>query len=104
MQCPWGEKAFTGYLGPDTTPGPSTTPASCCRTRGPLSLPVLVDQGLDDKFLAEQLKPELLEAAAEAAGQRLTLRRHDGYDHSYYFIQTFMADHLAHHAQALNPD
>jgi S-formylglutathione hydrolase len=62
---------------------------------------LLVDQGLDDKFLALQLKPEQLEAAAEATGQRLTLRRHAGYDHSYWFIQTFVADHVAHHAQAL---
>ena len=71
------------------------------RSRGPLPFELLVDQGLADKFLAEQLKPELLEAAAAATGQRLTLRRHAGYDHSYWFIQTFMADHIAHHARAL---
>ena len=64
--------------------------------------PLLVDQGLADKFLAEQLHPNLFEDACRAAGQTLVLRRHDGYDHGYYFIQTVVADHLAHHAQALN--
>ncbi len=100
-QCPWGEKAFTGYLGPDRAAWAGHDACELLRSRGPLPCQLLVDQGLDDKFLAEQLKPELLEAAAEATGQRLTLRRHAGYDHSYWFIQTFMADHLAHHAQAL---
>ena len=100
-QCPWGEKAFTGYLGPDRAAWASHDACELLRSRGPLPCQLLVDQGLDDKFLAEQLKPELLEAAAEATGQRLTLRRHAGYDHSYWFIQTFVADHVAHHAQAL---
>ena len=104
IQCPWGETAFTGYLGPNHDTWAEHDACELLRTRGPLSYQLLVDQGLDDKFLADQLKPELLEAAAEATGQRLTLRRHAGYDHSYWFIQTFMADHLAHHAQALNPD
>jgi len=62
---------------------------------------VLVDQGLDDKFLASELKPEMLEAACLKAGQPLTLRRHAGYDHSYYFISTFMSDHLRHHARQM---
>jgi S-formylglutathione hydrolase len=61
---------------------------------------ILVDQGQADQFLAEQLHPEALEAAAKASGQALLLRRHDGYDHSYWFIQTFIADHLAHHAKS----
>jgi S-formylglutathione hydrolase len=61
----------------------------------------LVDQGLSDKFLAEQLHPHLFEAACQAAGQPLTLRRHEGYDHGYYFIASFMRDHLAHHAAGL---
>lgn len=100
-QCPWGEKAFTGYLGPDRAAWAGHDACELLRSRGPLPCQLLVDQGLDDKFLAEQLKPELLEAAAEATGQRLTLRRHAGYDHSYWFIQTFIADHVAHHAQAL---
>jgi S-formylglutathione hydrolase len=100
-QCPWGEKAFTGYLGPDRAAWAEHDACELLRSRGPLPCQLLVDQGLDDKFLAEQLKPELMEAAAEATGQRLTLRRHAGYDHSYWFIQTFVADHVAHHAQAL---
>ena len=60
-----------------------------------------MDQGLDDPFLAEQLKPEIFEAACVKAGQPLVLRRHAGFDHSYYFISTFMADHLRHHARQL---
>lgn len=100
-RCPWGEKALTGYLGADRASWAEHDACELLRTRGPLPLQLLVDQGQDDKFLAEQLKPELLEEAAEATGQRLTLRRHAGYDHSYWFIQTFMADHIAHHAQAL---
>jgi len=100
-QCPWGAKAFAGYLGPDRTAWAEHDACELLRARGPLPCQLLVDQGLDDKFLAEQLKPELLEAAAEETGQRLTLRRHAGYDHSYWFIQTFVADHVAHHAQAL---
>lgn len=102
-RCPWGEKAFTGYLGPDRAAWAEHDACALLRARGPLPLQLLVDQGLDDKFLAEQLKPELLEAAAEETGQRLTLRRHAGYDHSYWFIQTFVGEHLAHHAQALTP-
>ena len=62
---------------------------------------ILVDQGLADKFLAEQLHPHLFEEACRQIGQPLTLRRHEGYDHGYYFIQSFVADHLAHHARAL---
>jgi S-formylglutathione hydrolase len=100
-QCPWGHKAFTGYLGPDRALWAEHDACELLRSRGPMPCQLLVDQGQADKFLAEQLKPELLEAAAEETGQRLTLRRHDGYDHSYWFIQTFVADHIAHHAQAL---
>jgi S-formylglutathione hydrolase len=62
---------------------------------------ILVDQGLADRFLELQLKPDALEAAAAASGQRLTLRRHPGYDHGYFFIQSFIADHLLHHARLL---
>ena len=71
------------------------------QTAAPYPDGILVDQGLADKFLAEQLHPERLEAACAAAGQALTLRRHAGYDHGYYFIQSFMADHFAHHARTL---
>ena len=101
MRCPWGEKALTGYLGPDRSRWAEHDATQLLRSRGPLPCPLLVDQGLADKFLEEQLKPELLEEAAASAGQEVILRRHEGYDHSYWFIQTFMADHLAHHARAL---
>ena len=101
MRCPWGIKAFTGYLGPDRSKWAEHDATELLKSRGPLPFEILVDQGLADKFLDEQLKPELLEEAAKAAGQQLTLRRHEGYDHSYWFIQTFMVDHIAHHAKAL---
>ena len=102
MRCPWGQKAFAGYLGSERGKWAGHDATELLGSRGPLPFPLLVDQGTDDKFLAEQLKPELLEEAAAAAGQELVLRRHAGYDHSYWFIQTFMAEHLAHHARALN--
>ncbi|WPG39689.1 S-formylglutathione hydrolase [Variovorax sp. EBFNA2] len=106
-QCPWGQKAFAGYLG---EPGDDRAQwlahdASALmqsQTVAPYPQGILIDQGLADKFLAEQLHPEVFEAACFAAGQPLTLRRHAGYDHGYYFIQSFMADHIAHHAQTLN--
>jgi len=101
MQCPWGVKAFTGYLGDDRTEW-AKHDATALVKAGARVPPLLIDQGLADKFLAEQLHPELFEAACTEAGQPLTLRRHEGYDHGYYFISTFMADHLAHHARQLN--
>ena len=97
---PWGEKAFSNYLGPDRAAW-AEWDASLLLARRARPGPILVDQGMADQFLAVQLKPEALEAAAAASGQALTLRRHDGYDHSYWFIQTVMADHLAHHASEL---
>ena len=100
MQCPWGVKAFSGYLGDDKAAWARHDATELIKAGARVS-PLLIDQGLADKFLAEQLKPELLEAACLAAGQPLTLRRHAGYDHGYYFIASFVADHLAHHAQAL---
>jgi S-formylglutathione hydrolase len=100
-QCPWGHKAFSGYLGADTAAWAEHDACALLRSRGPLPRGLLVDQGEADKFLVEQLKPELLAEAAAATGQELTLRRHPGYDHSYWFIQTFMPDHVAHHARAL---
>jgi S-formylglutathione hydrolase len=96
-QCPWGVKAFSGYLGEDRSTW-ATHDATELVKAGAKAPPLLVDQGLADKFLAEQLHPHLFEAACQAAGQPLVLRRHAGYDHGYYFISTFMADHLAHHA------
>ena len=100
-RCPWGQKAFAGYLGPDTTAWAEHDACALLRSRGPLPCELLVDQGEADQFLVEQLKPELLAEAAAATGQRLNLRRHPGYDHSYWFIQTFIPDHIAHHAHAL---
>jgi S-formylglutathione hydrolase len=102
-QCPWGRKAFAGYLGADES-GWLEHDATALMSRRP-SAPypggLLIDQGLADQFLAEQLHPHLFEAACASMGQPLTLRRHEGYDHGYYFIATFMADHLNHHARQL---
>lgn len=99
VAVPWGEKAFTGYLGPDRAAWAAWDASLLMRAR-PYPGPILVDQGQDDQFLATQLHPEALEAAASASGQELTLRRQPG-DHSYWFIQTVVADHLAHHARQL---
>ena len=99
-RVPWGRKAFAGYLGPDETAWAAYDACALVRAR-PLSIPLLVDQGTADKFLDVQLKPELFEAACADAGQSLQLRRHAGYDHSYYFIASFVDEHLAHHARAL---
>ncbi|MBS0509175.1 MAG: S-formylglutathione hydrolase [Proteobacteria bacterium] len=102
-RCPWGEKAFTGYLGTNRASWAAHDATLLLQGHAGAPYPggILVDQGLADKFLAQQLHPELLESACAATGQPLTLRRHAGYDHGYYFIQSFMADHLRHHAQQL---
>jgi S-formylglutathione hydrolase len=102
-QVPWGVKAFTRYLGPDREAwnAHDATELMAAGKSAPYPHGILIDQGLDDKFLAEQLRPELFEAACAKVGQSLTLRRHPGYDHSYYFISTFVADHLRHHSRAL---
>jgi S-formylglutathione hydrolase len=102
-RCPWGEKAFTGYLGADRAgwAGHDATLLMEKQPAAPFPAGILIDQGLADKFLADQLHPELFEAACAAAGQPLALRRHAGYDHGYYFVQTFVPDHLAHHARQL---
>ncbi len=98
--CPWGEKALAGYLGPNRAMW--RTYDACALIEDGARLPgLLVDQGTADGFLATQLKPELLEAACEKAKMPLTLRRQDGYDHSYFFIASFMADHLRWHAERL---
>lgn len=99
-QCPWGEKAFTGYLGDDREAWKAWDTCELIATASE-RLPLLVDQGEADNFLEEQLKPEALEQACEKAGHELTLRRQSGYDHSYFFISSFIDDHLAHHAKAL---
>ncbi|MBJ7550868.1 S-formylglutathione hydrolase [Marinomonas ostreistagni] len=99
-QCPWGEKAFTGYLGDDREAWKAWDTCELIAISQE-RLPLLVDQGEADNFLEEQLKPEALEQACEKAGHELTLRRQSGYDHSYFFISSFIDDHLVHHAKAL---
>jgi len=99
-QSPWGEKAFSRYLGPDRDKW-GAYDATALVQGGARSTPILIDQGLEDQFLDGQLRPDLLEQACVQAGQPLTLRRHAGYDHSYFFISTFMADHIRHHAEQL---
>lgn len=103
MQCPWGVKAFTGYLGGDRTAWArhDATELMRSQTVPPYTDGILIDQGLADKFLAEQLHPEAFEAACAAVGQPLTLRRHAGYDHGYYFIASLVDEHLSHHAERL---
>ncbi|MCF8469240.1 MAG: S-formylglutathione hydrolase [Parvibaculum sp.] len=102
-RCPWGEKAFAAYLGADRSAwaahGASALMASGAAT-GHFD-DILIDQGLADGFLEKELKPELFEEACAMHRQTLTLRRHEGYDHSYYFIQSFIGDHLAFHARHL---
>lgn len=100
MQCPWGQKAFTGYLGEDRETWRAYDASELVAAQR-YDGTILVDQGTADKFLTEQLKPELFEAACRKSGTKLTLRRQEGYDHGYYFISTFMADHLKHHAERL---
>jgi S-formylglutathione hydrolase len=102
-QCPWGHKAFTGYLGdaPEAWQQQDASALMGKRRSALFAQGILIDQGLGDKFLETQLHPHLFEQACAAAGQPLTLRRHAGYDHGYYFISTFIEDHLRHHAVAL---
>ncbi len=100
MRCPWGVKAFTGYLGADQAAW-AAHDATALVQAGHRAPPLLIDQGEADKFLAEQLLPHRFEAACRDAGQALTLRRHAGYDHGYFFIASFVEDHLRHHAATL---
>ncbi|MES2897191.1 MAG: S-formylglutathione hydrolase [Pseudomonadota bacterium] len=102
-RCDWGRKAFNAYLGDDEAAWREHDAAQLLAAgaaRGRFD-DILVDQGLADSFLEAQLKPELLEAAAAEAGQKLTLRRQEGYDHSYFFMTSFIEDHLAWHAARL---
>ena len=99
-QAPWGEKAFAAYLGEDRDAWKAWD-ATALIAEARERLPLLVDQGEGDEFLTAQLKPELLRAAGEAAGHPLQLRLQPGYDHSYYFIASFIGEHIAHHAHAL---
>jgi S-formylglutathione hydrolase len=100
MNCPWGERALEAYLGPDRSAWREYD-ACALMDDGARVAEILVDQGEADPFLAEQLKPELLEAACDRAGVALTLRRRPGYDHGYWFIQSFIADHLRWHARRM---
>ncbi len=102
-RCPWGEKALTAYLGPDRATW-ARHDASLLIEAGAahgVHDDILVDQGDADPFLTEQLKPDLLVAAAKASSQTLTLRMQPGYDHSYFFMASFIADHVAFHARRL---
>ncbi len=99
-QVPWGQKAFAAYLGNDRESWRAHDAVELVKTATE-RLPLLVDQGEADEFLSGQLKPELLEAACQAAGHPLQFNRRAGYDHSYYFIASFMGEHIAHHARAL---
>lgn len=101
-QCPWGQKAFSHYLGADQTLWNAYDASELVKTYARGDRPILIDQGSADQFLAQhQLLPEVLEAACVQAGQPLILRLHEGYDHGYYFIASFMADHIRHHAEML---
>ncbi len=100
-EVPWGRKAFSGYLGEDRSSWAAHDACELVR-RGPYPQRILIDQGTEDQFLAEQLRPELFEQACNSVGQSLQLRMQQGYDHSYYFIQSFMGDHVAHHAAVLS--
>jgi len=99
-QVPWGEKAFTAYLGEDRETWKTWDACALIANAGG-RLPLLIDQGGDDEFLATQLQPERLRDACAAAGHPLELRMQPGHDHSYYFIASFIGEHVAHHAAAL---
>lgn len=101
--CPWGQKALGGYLGDDRQAW-ADYDATLLVARGASELdgPILIDQGLADEFLVEQLHPDRFAAACEVAGVELNLRRHPGYDHGYFFISSFVEDHLRHHARFLS--
>ncbi|MBN8605630.1 MAG: S-formylglutathione hydrolase [Caulobacterales bacterium] len=101
-RCPWGEKAFSAYLGADRETWKAHDSALLIEAGKAKPFDdILIDQGLGDPFLENQLKLDLLEAAAAKAGQKLTLRRHEGYDHSYFFMATYIAEHVAFHAARL---
>lgn len=102
-QCPWGQKAFRGYLGADTDSWQQYDASAlmAAQEQAPYLGGILIDQGLADQFLERELYPEVFEAACARVQQPLTLRRHEGYDHGYYFIMTFMSDHMQFHAKQL---
>jgi S-formylglutathione hydrolase len=98
---PWGEKAFPRYLGADPKAWAKHDATELVASGARFDGTILIDQGEADGFLVNQLQPQRFEAACEDAGQKLKLRMQPGYDHSYYFIQSFIEDHLRHHAKAL---
>ncbi len=102
-QVPWGEKAFSAYIGGDKNEWKIHDASELAKqAKGKiLDIEILIDQGLDDQFLIEQLKPDIFEEACKQSGQKLNLRKHEGYDHSYFFIQTFIEDHLKFHAEKM---
>jgi S-formylglutathione hydrolase len=100
MQCPWGQKAFQGYLGSDAQAWAQYDSVELIKARG-YARELLVDLGSDDPFVVQQLKPELLQAACRQRNVRLSLRWQSGYDHSYYFISTFIKDHVRFHSDRL---
>jgi S-formylglutathione hydrolase len=108
--CPWGEKAFTAYLGEDKTQWQQHDASFLMQQYvaehkiAPFAFPILIDQGLNDQFLANQLHPQHFVQACALANQQLQYREHQGYDHGYYFIMSFIAEHIAHHAQYLRMD
>ncbi len=103
--CPWGQKAFSNYLGNDESTWLQHDASALMRaSKKPFPQGILIDQGLEDEFLDIQLQPHQFESACWAADQPLTLRRHSGYDHNYYFISTFMGDHIAFHSNILNQE
>uniref|UniRef100_K3WZH1 S-formylglutathione hydrolase n=1 Tax=Globisporangium ultimum (strain ATCC 200006 / CBS 805.95 / DAOM BR144) TaxID=431595 RepID=K3WZH1_GLOUD len=103
-QCPWGIKAFTGYLGPDQESWKQYDATHLILKHGPVPAPILIDQGSEDQFLHDkQLLPEAFEAAAQKVNQKATVRSQEGYDHSYYFISSFVEEHVNFHADALLP-
>jgi len=103
LHCPWGHKALGKYIGEDREAQANYDACALLMAAGDASAnpEILIDQGLGDPFLESQLMPERFEEACAKVNQKLTLRRHDGYDHGYFFISTFMEDHLIHHAKIL---
>jgi S-formylglutathione hydrolase len=103
-QVPWGQKAFGGYLGSDEDAWRAYDATALIEDGKRFDGTILIDQGTGDNFLDEQLQPRVFVNACEAAGQKIELRQQRGYDHSYYFMATFIEDHLRHHAKALLRD
>ncbi len=101
-QVPWGQKIFSAYLGDDRNAWKNYDTVELVKSMSGTRLPLLIDQGSADEFLDKQLRPQLLEEACDATGHPLTLRLQPGYDHSYYFIASFIGEHIAHHVAALN--